>query len=153
MVRFEILGDKERHILIEAEHLLEEGLAYEKKNAYRDAAERYQKALNGFKKLKMNRKIGITQVYLGDVYSKAQQYAEAQKAYAEALSYFDQATDEAYKARILASLGQACFKMEKFQYALDNMESSLEIYRQLKNIGEVEKLERNIEVAKKKLGD
>lgn len=150
---FERLQKEDRHLLAKSEALLQEGLAYEQKNALNEAVQRYNEALDGFKKLNWKNKVGITCVYIGDIYSKMQQHSSAQKAYAEALPHFGQATNSAYKARILASLGQACFKAEKFNCALDNMEASLKIYQQLKHVDAAQKLEKNIAATKDKLRD
>ena len=122
----------------------------EEQHIYDEASKHYEKALAGFKALKVGRKTGIACVYLGDVNDKLQRYAAAQKAYADALPYFDKPADAAYKARILASLGQTCFKAEDYKSALEYMEQSLEMYRQLKQDDEVQKLEKNIEIVQSK---
>jgi len=150
---FDQFSKEDRHLLVKSEALLEEGLALEQKNAFSEAAARYNEALAGFKKLNRKENIGITYAYIGDIYSKMQQYDSAQRAYVKALPYFDQATNLEYKARLLASLGQACFKAENFNCALDNMEQSLKIYRQLKNESAAQQLKKNIATTKEKLRD
>jgi tetratricopeptide (TPR) repeat protein len=144
------LDEEGRHQLVQAEKHFQEGLTCEEQHIYDEASKHYEKALAGFKALKVGRKTGIACVYLGDVNDKLQRYAAAQKAYADALPYFDKPADAAYKARILASLGQTCFKAEDYKSALEYMEQSLEMYRQLKQDDEVQKLEKNIEIVQSK---
>lgn len=148
---FDQLSKEDRHRLVKSEALLQEGLALEQKNAFNEAAERYNEAIAGFKKLNQKEKLGITYVYIGDLYSKMQQYDSAQRAYTEALPCFDQINNLEYKARILASMGQACFKAENYNCALDNMEKSLIIYRHMKNDFIAQQLMKNIEVVRKEL--
>jgi tetratricopeptide (TPR) repeat protein len=147
------LSVKKRNVILNSESLMEQGLTHEQANAFDKALNAYQGALTGYKETGLEHKAGVALVYIGDVHVKLMKYDLAQSAYKEALPFFDHDGDAESRARVLASLGQACLKAQDYKMALKHMQASQKIYRKLKYEHEAKKLEKNIDKLKRILKD
>ncbi len=145
------LSDEKKKLLIKGETWLNEGLIKEKNKRYSEALNSYKKALSSFKDINDKSKIGLTYVYIGDVYLKMKEYALAREVYQSGLSLFIETKEEKRKALVLSSMGRACFLSGDYKEALDFLKQSLEAYRLLKDDDSEKKVKQNIELVMTKL--
>ncbi len=145
------LSDEKKKLLIKGETCVNEGLIKEKNKRYSEALNSYKKALSSFKDINDKSKIGLTYVYIGDVYLKMKEYALAREVYQSGLSLFIETKEEKRKALVLSSIGRACFLSGDYKEALDFLEQSLEAYRLLKDYDSEKKVKQNIELVMTKI--
>jgi tetratricopeptide (TPR) repeat protein len=152
--KFEIynsLSDEKKNILIKGESLFNDGLINEKNGEYTEAINNYKEALLSFNNIKDKSRVGLTHLYLGDVYCKMKIYESARKEYHNGLSIFVETGEEGKKALVLSSLGRTCFLSGDYTIALQFLKHSLELFRMLKDETSAKKVYHNIELVMAKI--
>jgi tetratricopeptide (TPR) repeat protein len=144
------LPDEKKQLLVKGENLLKEGDLEQKSNRYYLARQKYQEALLCFKEIHDQRRTGIAYTYLGDLLVQMKDWQSAREAYQQSLPLFSTSEDRERKAAVLYTLGKICYNLEKYTPALDYLNKSLEIYREINNPTALQKVEKNIELLKKK---
>jgi tetratricopeptide (TPR) repeat protein len=145
------LSDEDKELYAKGESLLQKGMMLEEKMQYTEAIASYYNSLYAFKKIQDDERTGIAYLYLGDAYSKLKEFSTACEAYQNSLKYLQQPAEHQKKAQILASAGSACFHANEYDQALNFLNQSLALYRQIDDEVSIDTIEQNIQLVKKKL--
>ncbi len=138
------LDDEKKKEIIEGETFLKDGFRQNQIGLFKDAQNKYEKALKCFENSMDKSRAGLAYVYMGDAYRKSKHYLLAEKAYQKGLNCFNQADKNEEKASVLSSLGITCFRLDKHQEALVYLKRAQKIYGQLENTEAEKKVEKNI---------
>lgn len=145
------LSDEHKQLYAKGEALLQNGMMLEEKMQYAEAIASYYNSLYAFKKIQNDDRTGIAYLYLGDAYSKLKEFSTACETYQNSLKYLQKTVDPQKKALILASTGSACFHAGEYDHALNFLNQSIALYRQIEDEESIKTIEQNIQLVEKRL--
>ncbi len=148
---YERLDTRQKKHIIEGETYVERGFELEQRGDYQEALQHYERALERFDGIDDTGRKATVLMLLGDVYRRVKNPDKARKAYGDALTCFIALRDEQKKAEALSSLGISCSLLGQDREALDFLQRSLALYRQLDDSASAGKVQQNIDILQKRI--